>query len=1105
MKHVLLSLLGFGVACAASAVTFNVTVPAGTKQCYIAGAFNNWNASDPAEMQKDGDNHFTLTLADVTTAQVAEGFKYLCGPDWNYVEKDAQGEEIANRTVATANDVVASWRNFYNASIKTVKMTINGYERNIRIYVPDNYADTAEDYPVLYYLGVQQRYSQGGGDNPGDDLFGVDSWNAATVADEYLASHGKGCIMVSVAPFVAECIPYAHPDFMGSGASDAFLADYIAKVPAYIEANYRVAKGPENTTVLGADLGGVLSLYAALNYPEVIGNCVSMSPMLWLNRDQMKRLGSLATSAQKYVLAYGSAETAMIQNDVKAFVESMPNPADCIELTGAIHNDVSWGAALPALFPLFVGDSFIAPTSITVASELRSVAPKMASFANISDAHLKFYYTESGSNPVADSSVAFSLVDNYVLSNGQTETVQVLVKKVSSSFQGTCYWNVYDTDAGSFLSADNFKCSFSNKKTAESWIRVVVRADGSIDKIDASSIGFVTYAGDGKVTMAKGSDFHATATVPFTGKDKTFTVHYGSVNSQSDMGAITGTLSVSDECLEAMIDYDFMLNSVRITETKWGEQFSDIVVEEFSAVPAVTYVGETARVTLKLQTDCTPQIMLAHNYGTASSVTLVADGNRTWHADIANLKSGIYSLKLSATKGSNKKDNIADIWIKVISDSPAMNSPRVTTNAYDGVDWETTNRYKANFHTHTSQSFDTQYAVHEVVDLYHEAGYEILALTDHDYNPYPWTLFDLFNPQAESRDPDALGMLTIPSIELSKDNTNSWSETVATGEFNHHNDFFTGRKGQEFATLRESYAYTEALGGMQIINHPGQYWNLGTEYAAGAKNSADWHAENFNMFSSLVGLEVYNQGNRRPNDRILWDQILTKTMPDRPVWGYSCDDTHTREQYFRNYQFMLMPDLTVDALKEAMKGGREYFSYEYTGSGEAKAPRISSITVDNVNRIITVDTDTPDVKWICGTDKSGGASTRKSTVVGIGKSFDFSGFQGNYVRALLTNEYGETCTQPFGFSDAGATSIASVDSADAFVDITYNSLSASVTAQSSERINSLTVYSVTGSLLIDVKGNSGSVSANVSALAPGIYIAVADTDATKVSRTLMIK
>ncbi|MDE6317887.1 MAG: hypothetical protein K2L73_05765 [Muribaculaceae bacterium] len=140
---------------------------------------------------------------------------------------------------------------------------------------------------------------------------------------------------------------------------------------------------------------------------------------------------------------------------------------------------------------------------------------------------------------------------------------------------------------------------------------------------------------------------------------------------------------------------------------------------------------------------------------------------------------------------------------------------------------------------------------------------------------------------------------------------------------------------------------------MQIINHPSQYWNLSNSYNPGEKNSPEWHAENFRLYDSLIGFEVYNQGNRRPNDRILWDQVLTINMPGTPVWGYSCDDTHTAEQYFRNYQFMLMPDLSVDALKEAMKAGRTVFSYEYTGSGEDRAPHINSIYVDRENKTIT--------------------------------------------------------------------------------------------------------------------------------------------------------
>ena len=142
----------------------------------------------------------------------------------------------------------------------------------------------------------------------------------------------------------------------------------------------------------------------------------------------------------------------------------------------------------------------------------------------------------------------------------------------------------------------------------------------------------------------------------------------------------------------------------------------------------------------------------------------------------------------------------------------------------------------------------------------------------------------------------------------------------------------------------------------------------------------------------MIGLEVYNQGNRRPNDRILWDQILERTMPQRPVYGYSCDDAHNDDQLFRNYNFMLMEDLTTDELKDAMRKGETYFCYEPKGSGEAKAPRISAINVDETAQTITIETDGL-VQWIYGTDKtSTAASSTRSTVVGVGNTFCYKGF-----------------------------------------------------------------------------------------------------------------
>ena len=100
------------LACAMSmfALTYNVTVPTGTKACYIAGEMNGWSQ---VEMTKVDDTHYTLDVADATEAMK---YKYCSGPGWAYVEKTANGDEVADRTYS-ANDVVEKWASVYEPSV----------------------------------------------------------------------------------------------------------------------------------------------------------------------------------------------------------------------------------------------------------------------------------------------------------------------------------------------------------------------------------------------------------------------------------------------------------------------------------------------------------------------------------------------------------------------------------------------------------------------------------------------------------------------------------------------------------------------------------------------------------------------------------------------------------------------------------------------------------------------------------------------------------------------------------------------------------------------------------------------------------------------------
>ena len=84
-------------------VTFNVTVPEGTEACYICGAWD-WNTFKP--MTKVDDTHYTLEIAEATKDH---GYKYTCGEGWEFVEKDAEGNDLASDRTWSENDVVAAW------------------------------------------------------------------------------------------------------------------------------------------------------------------------------------------------------------------------------------------------------------------------------------------------------------------------------------------------------------------------------------------------------------------------------------------------------------------------------------------------------------------------------------------------------------------------------------------------------------------------------------------------------------------------------------------------------------------------------------------------------------------------------------------------------------------------------------------------------------------------------------------------------------------------------------------------------------------------------------------------------------------------------------
>ena len=310
-------------------------------------------------------------------------------------------------------------------------------------------------------------------------------------------------------------------------------------------------------------------------------------------------------------------------------------------------------------------------------------------------------------------------------------------------------------------------------------------------------------------------------------------------------------------------------------------------------------------------------------------------------------------------------------------------------NPYDGVDW--TRQYKANFHTHTTMSDGTA-SPDAVIDAYAGLGYRILALTDHDTmgqgrdrndpersrTTWPWQRWD--------RDPDQVGMVAVHGNEISR--------------VHHIGSYFIDYGDAAVDSAETAIEEIGRRGGLAVLFHPGRY-----------DRPVEWYVEMYRTHSHLVGIEIYNQGDRYPGDRATWDAIQAELGAERPVWAYSNDDMHVPRRHLgRNWNVMLIDELTEASVRRAMKDGTFYYVYHPGGHDGPPAPVIDSISVDPRRAVIRIEaTGHERIDWI-----SNGAVVHQGDQVELEDVSEL----GATIRAELHGADSDAVagTQPFGLS-----------------------------------------------------------------------------------------
>ena len=320
----------------------------------------------------------------------------------------------------------------------------------------------------------------------------------------------------------------------------------------------------------------------------------------------------------------------------------------------------------------------------------------------------------------------------------------------------------------------------------------------------------------------------------------------------------------------------------------------------------------------------------------------------------------------------------------------------ITKNPYADVDWEAFGEHKANLHTHTTES-DGRHTPAEVIDDYYEAGYEILAITDHNHVTWSWPDY--------GRDPEELLMVAVVGNELSR--------------HHHANTLFTKYpepiRRRSTGDLATSLRENEELGALMFLCHPGRYWR--PQDGQVPAHVRDEYAELFAEYPKLLGFEIHNQNDRYPQDRLLWDALLVESMPRRSVLAFANDDTHSSGHVGLNANVFVVRELSLEHVRLALKRGQFYATTITTHPRDERdmtlAPRIAGIDYDREAGTLTIDARAGDepledeaYTWI----SAGGEQ------VHTGPTLDLNAVEGldAYVRAEIRSPGGTTYTQAFG-------------------------------------------------------------------------------------------
>jgi predicted alpha/beta superfamily hydrolase len=338
---------------------------------FLAGDFNGWNPANKGfEMLPDGQGTYSVTE---TLPAGVYNFKVTRG-DWQKVECTAAGKMKENRSAGIKHDTtiiitIAGWQdNFAQAEKKhTASANVHiisekfdmpqlGRQRRVWMYLPADYQSSAKKYPVIYMHDGQNLFDE--------YTSGYGEWGIDEIMDKLPAK--EQCIIVGIDHGgeyrISEYDPYDTK--YGKGQGDAYVDFLVKDLKPYIDGHYRTKPDPKNTTIAGSSMGGLISMYALLKYPNVFGTAGVFSPAFWISPEifQYAEKANLEKYSRMYFVC-GDAESETMATDMKKMagiirakgVTEQNTPE--VVVKGAKHNEKQWNGDFPAFYEWLIRKS----------------------------------------------------------------------------------------------------------------------------------------------------------------------------------------------------------------------------------------------------------------------------------------------------------------------------------------------------------------------------------------------------------------------------------------------------------------------------------------------------------------------------------------------------------------------------------------------------------------------------------------------------------------------------------------------------------------------------------------------------------------------------